>query len=89
MQRQYGLYFASWKRSCNLIQVDIISSYQLKIVFFLRVAQLTVRRIFWWPSSTALLSKMKSEIIFDYLFILSPFILLLSILHLFIGSNWA
>ena len=72
------------------MQVDIISAYQLKIVFILHVVQLTVRRIFWWalPKTAVLLCKMKGEVLFVYLGPL-PFILLLSTLLLFIWDNRA
>jgi hypothetical protein len=90
MQRQNGLYFTSWEGRCNLMQVDIISAYQLKIVFILHVVHLTVRSIFWWasPKTAVLLCKMKGEVLFVYLGPL-PFILLLSTLLLFIWDNRA
>jgi hypothetical protein len=68
------------------MQVDIISSHQLKIIFFLRIAQLTVRSIFWWATAAILLCKMKSEVIFDNLELLS-LILILPTLLLFKWSD--
>lgn len=69
------------------MQVDVISSYQLQIIFILRITQLTVGNIFWWTTMTVLLSKMECEVIFDYLDYLS-LIIMFSILVLFKLSEW-